>query len=116
MLDEAVLQRHVGGRNAMASQLRKLLSVADLGNVEIRVIPFRNGERLGLWGSLMILEFAAPEDEEIAFVEYQMGDSIIDGGAHLVAPYLKKFWSLETISASVEESVALVEDSLRKLS
>lgn len=115
ILDEAALHRHVAGRTGMVRQLQKLLEVGELSNVEIRIIPFERGEHLGLWGSLMILEFAAPEDDALVYLEYQLGDQLVDGDMGQVAPYIEKFMSLEACSSPTEESRRIIERIIERL-
>ncbi|MDA3630819.1 helix-turn-helix transcriptional regulator [Saccharopolyspora sp. WRP15-2] len=57
LIDEAVVQRPVGGEAVMAEQLRHLVRVSERPHVTIQVVPFSAGEHCGLNGSNMILEF-----------------------------------------------------------
>ena len=43
VMDEAALRRPVGGREAVRSQLQRLVEVAALPQVTIQVVPFRYG-------------------------------------------------------------------------
>jgi Domain of unknown function (DUF5753)/Helix-turn-helix domain len=61
LLDEAVIRRVVGGRDVMAEQLRHLLTLAELPNVTLRVIPFAAGAYDLMTGPVVILSF---DDDE----------------------------------------------------
>ncbi len=59
VIDEAVLHRPVGGADLMASQLRRLIDLAQRPNIVLRVIPASVGVHDGLPGSgFIIAEFA----------------------------------------------------------
>jgi hypothetical protein len=63
VLDEAVLLRRVGNPAVMRAQLERLATVADLPNVDLRVLPL-NRETALLAGSFVIMSFgfrATPE-------------------------------------------------------
>lgn len=57
ILDEAAVQRAVGGRPTQINQLRYLLERAQLPNVTIQVLPFDTGEHIGMDGSFSLLTF-----------------------------------------------------------
>ncbi|GAB7041023.1 MULTISPECIES: Scr1 family TA system antitoxin-like transcriptional regulator [Catenuloplanes] len=109
ILDEAVLHHQIGGPIGLVRQLEKLRTVSDRDNVDIRVIPNRRGAHLGLWGTFVILEFAAPADDDLVFLEHQAGDVMIADGASRVAPFVERFWGLEASSLSVEASRDLID-------
>jgi hypothetical protein len=58
VLSEAVLSRPVGGRKVMIEQLNKMVEVAELPNISIRVMPFAAGFHPGLnSGPFILLQF-----------------------------------------------------------
>ncbi|MEV6113526.1 helix-turn-helix transcriptional regulator [Streptomyces sp. NPDC052109] len=57
VLDEAVLHRPMGGREAMREQLAHLLSFRDQRRVKIQVLPYSAGEHPGLPGAFNLLRF-----------------------------------------------------------
>lgn len=59
LIGEAALQSMVGGAKVMAGQLRHLLAMADLPNVEIRIVPIAAGWHPGLPGAFTLYEFGA---------------------------------------------------------
>lgn len=64
---EAALRSMLGGRRVMKDQLRHLLAIGELRNVEIQVLRADGGAPLGLIGSTVLLETG--EHEHYAYVE-----------------------------------------------
>jgi hypothetical protein len=65
VLDEAVLLRRVGDQGLMHAQLARLAAVADMPNVELRVMPL-NREIALVAGSFVIMSFASRSTAEAA--------------------------------------------------
>ena len=65
VLDEAVLLRRVGDRGVMRAQLERLADVADMPNVDLRVMPL--DREIGLHaGSFVIMSFGSRSAAEAA--------------------------------------------------
>jgi transcriptional regulator with XRE-family HTH domain len=63
VLSEAILKRPIGGATVMRQQLRRLLEIADLPNVALRMAPFDIGLHPGvISGPFVILRFARNGD------------------------------------------------------
>ncbi|GAA4924285.1 helix-turn-helix transcriptional regulator [Stackebrandtia albiflava] len=62
VIDEAAIRRVIGGAPVMRQQLRHLLEVADLPNVQIQVLPFAGGAYPGMLGSFTFMEFGPGGD------------------------------------------------------
>lgn len=75
MLDEGVLARMVGGPQVMREQLEHLLTMADLPQVTLRIVPFSSGAHLGADGSLQILSL---DSRDIAYSGAQNGGRLIE--------------------------------------
>jgi transcriptional regulator with XRE-family HTH domain len=69
VMDETVLQRPVGGRKVMRSQLSHLVEVAELPQVTLQVVPFRHGGHVAAGGSFTILRFAEPDLPDVVYIE-----------------------------------------------
>ena len=65
VLDEAVLLRRVGDRGVMRAQLERLAEVADLPNVDLRIMPLNRDIAL-LGGSFVIMSFGSLSAAESA--------------------------------------------------
>jgi transcriptional regulator with XRE-family HTH domain len=73
VLDEAVLHRHVGGRQVMDEQLQRLIDAAGLPTVTIQVLPFSVGVHAGMDGEFTILSYDDPADPEVVYLETTAG-------------------------------------------
>lgn len=76
VMDEAALRRPVGGRQAMAGQVKRLLADAARPNVTLQLIPFDYGPHPGLEGSFQILGFPPGQLGEIVYVEGMVGNFV----------------------------------------
>jgi transcriptional regulator with XRE-family HTH domain len=57
VLEEWTLRRPLGGRAVLRRQLEHLLEIAQLGNVELQVMPMDREEHAGLAGGIEVLKF-----------------------------------------------------------
>jgi transcriptional regulator with XRE-family HTH domain len=73
ILDEAVVQRTVGGAAVMRRQLNRLLAEAARPGVTLQVLPFSSGAHAGHGGPFSILEFPERSDTEVVYVESVAG-------------------------------------------
>ncbi|MFI6984394.1 Scr1 family TA system antitoxin-like transcriptional regulator [Embleya sp. NPDC050154] len=67
ILDESVLQRPVGSREIMVTQLRHLRAMANLPEITVHVLCFAEGEHPSMGGSLSMLTL--PNGSEAAYTE-----------------------------------------------
>lgn len=77
VIDEAVLQRSIGGREVMREQLERLVEAADLPNVTLLVLPFSAGEHAGVDGSFTIIDFSDPADSDVVYLEGRFNDAYV---------------------------------------
>jgi hypothetical protein len=73
VMDEAVLRRHVGGRETMHAQLQRLITASERPNVTLLVMPDELGAHPGLDGPLSILQFETGT-RPVVYVEGQAGN------------------------------------------
>ncbi|MEW2565987.1 helix-turn-helix transcriptional regulator [Streptomyces sp. NPDC047070] len=101
VLDEAVLRRAVGSRETMKRQYEKLLTVSELPNVTVRVVPFDAGVYRQFRSPYVLFEFPGDEDEMVAYLESADGEVIISEKAlgrtsqRRPTDYLDDFWDVE---------------------
>jgi transcriptional regulator with XRE-family HTH domain len=55
-LGEAALRQVIGSRAVMAAQLRYLVELSELPNVELRIVPYESGWHPGLEGMFMLID------------------------------------------------------------
>ncbi len=109
VLDEGVLHRMIGGREVMASQLRRLIDLNDPPRLSIQVVPFRQGWHAGLDGAFSIFSYPDPMDLDVVRLEY------LDGALYLeedspVNRYKLAFDQVRSSALPSRESMALIAE------
>lgn len=107
LLDEAVLRRQVGSRQAMATQLRKLVELSEPPQLSIQVIPFASGAHSGTDGSFRLFTYPAPADMDIVFLEQKQSRVFIEEETGL-QPYRLAAEQLRTQALSSPQSMDLI--------
>lgn len=107
IIDEAALQRPVGGRDVMRAQFHALLDAARRPNVTIRVLPCSVGEHPGLDGPFIILTFPEQLSPDVAYVETKAGDNYVESAAD-VRRFRLDFDNLQSAALSPEGSAELI--------
>ncbi|MYV98533.1 helix-turn-helix transcriptional regulator [Streptomyces sp. SID3343] len=72
VITESVLHNEYGGRNVMQAQLRHLLDMTRLSNVDLRLIQHASMQGV-LVGAFTILTFPDARDPNMVFIEHQGG-------------------------------------------
>jgi len=106
-LDQAVLERPIGGPGVMYEQLNSILAAAKLPNVTVQVLPYEVGAHPALESNFIILAY----DGEAPTVVYVEG---LVGGLYLERPpeverYLQVSDILSSLALSPQDSVTLLE-------
>ncbi|MFY7065715.1 helix-turn-helix domain-containing protein [Nocardiopsis changdeensis] len=78
VLDEAALQRNVGGAEVMREQLAHLLEMSQRPKVTLQVLPQRSGAHPGMMGSFSILGFPATIDSGVIYIEHRTGSIYLE--------------------------------------
>jgi hypothetical protein len=78
VIDQAVISRIVGGPLVMIEQLKHLLEMVRLDNVELYIVQFNAGAYGPISGSFTVLGYSAPEDPDSVYCEYEGGGEWID--------------------------------------
>ncbi|MEV4198533.1 helix-turn-helix domain-containing protein [Micromonospora globbae] len=115
VLSEAVLRRAVGGPGIMHAQLDHLITMSDLPNVTIRVLPLSAGPQPGaVAGSFVILDFpatkggrAAPEPS-VVYSESLTGALYLDKADELAA-YERVWKGLDALALGEAESRDMIK-------
>jgi transcriptional regulator with XRE-family HTH domain len=132
VIDEAVLHRHVGGREVLLAQLVHLGRMAHRSNLELRVIPFAAREHLGLWEVYVIMTIPASTltgESAKTIVYREAGDAeyLVHDDEFRIEQYAKSFGRILTQALTpaqtrdlivqrigqVEESEASLQPSAR---
>ena len=104
MVDEAALRRRVGSALIMADQLERLLTLAELPNVTIQVVP--NVEHAGLTGGFSIAEAVRGS---AGYLETALGAQVFED-AESVRTLAIRFDALRTEALRGTESLRLIEE------
>jgi transcriptional regulator with XRE-family HTH domain len=116
VLDEAVLQRPVGGRQVMDEQLQRLIDAAAPPKVTIQVLPFRVGVHAGMDGEFTILSYDDPADPDVVYLETTAGQHF-DESAAVSRRYNAIFDELRAAALNPAESIRTlvnVQQALRR--
>ncbi|MFM9593323.1 helix-turn-helix domain-containing protein [Streptomyces scabiei] len=106
VIDEAALRRTVGGAEVMTSQLRHLLTIAELPHITVQVLPFTTGAHAAAVGSFLILAGQTP-DLDVVYVD------LIGGGLFMEKPqelerYRLAFQYLKAQALDLQSSAQLI--------
>ena len=108
VLDEAVLERPVGGATVMRAQLRHLLEMADLPNVTVQVLAKATGEHAGLEGPLVILSFPGEIHPDIAYGDLFLGDVYLESADDVARSNLT-MGRIQKAALSPQQSIDLID-------
>lgn len=115
VLDESVLARTVGTPAQMAEQLRHIVDLAALPNVDVRVLPFAAGMRRAHAGTFVLLEIPAELGADVVYIEGHGGETYLESRSD-VELYREVLTDVLRESSSPEESTIVVSRYLRALS
>jgi transcriptional regulator with XRE-family HTH domain len=99
VVDESVLHRVVGSRAIMRAQLQRLLELAELPSVTLRVIPYSAGALPAGNNKFIILRFAQPAVPDVVYIEGLTRDEYLRD-PHEVEVYNTTFATLVHLAAS----------------
>jgi transcriptional regulator with XRE-family HTH domain len=106
VVDESVLHRVVGSPAIMRAQLQRLLELAALSSVTLRVTPYDAGALPAGNNKFIILRFALPISD-VVFIEGLTGDMYITD-AHEVEVYNTTFRTLVHLAASPDATREII--------
>lgn len=69
VLNEAVIRRVVGGPAIMTTQLRHLVRMSELSNVDVQVLPFGAGAHPSMSGAFTVMRFPEQVDPDVVYLE-----------------------------------------------
>jgi hypothetical protein len=110
VLEEAVLQRPIGGAKVLRGQLEHLLLVSGNPNVEIQVMPTRATDHAGVDGPFTLM---VPEGgEQVAYLESQGNGQVITD-REAVRGIAARYGIIRAQALSPAASGRLIEQLLR---
>jgi transcriptional regulator with XRE-family HTH domain len=107
LLEECVLRRPVGGRQAMREQLQRIAAAAALPAVTLQVLPLTVGEHAAMSGAFTIYRFDDPTDPDVVYLEHTTSDLYLESPEQ-VERYASAFERLQAAALGPEGSAELV--------
>lgn len=108
VLAEGVLRQQVGGSSVMRAQLEHLLTMAELPNITIQVMPFSRGAHSGMFGPYLVLSFPRVASLDLVLTETPTGNIWVEQEPE-VAYYRALFDDARTTALPPAESLALIQ-------
>ncbi|WP_406015013.1 helix-turn-helix transcriptional regulator [Streptomyces sp. NBC_00984] len=105
ILDEAALQRPIGGRETMRRQLARLLEFTEHRWMRVQVLPFSAGEHASLAGSFTAMRF--DNDPDIVYTE-DLISGHMTANPDTIREAARRYAHLQAAALSVEASAALI--------
>lgn len=116
IVDQAAVQREVGGKAGMRRQLNQIIELATVQNVTFEVIQFSAGAHPGLLGPFQIYEFLDTADDDALWLEGPTGDLISRDNPEEILSFREKFEQLRQISLGPEASISFLSEKVKELS
>jgi transcriptional regulator with XRE-family HTH domain len=107
VLDEAALLRPYGSARVMREQTEHLVTLGDLPNVTLQVLPFARGSDAAVVGPFTVLRFAEPDLPDVVYMEQLTSAVYLDKPTD-VEFYRAAMDRIAVAAASPEESRALL--------
>jgi len=113
VIEEATLWR-LNGRSVMRDQIDHLITMAELPNVALQLIPIHSGAHVALGGPFTILRFAEPDLPDLVYLE-QLSSALYLDKSQDVDHYLQIMDLLCVQAKSPTETIKFLGDSLKDL-
>lgn len=112
VLEQAILERSLGGPEVMAGQLRRLLECMEMRNIDIQIMPPAPESHAGLAGPMYLVE--NDEHQRLVYFEGQRG-SVLVSDPRDVSELNIRYGILRTQARSAEDSASLLTRLLGEL-
>jgi transcriptional regulator with XRE-family HTH domain len=103
VIDEAVLQRPVGGAAVISEQLAQLTAAAGREGLTLQILPFEAGAHPALLSDFIVLEFSGPAANTV-YLESLAGQIYLDRPDD-VQRYLQVFDQLRSVADEPKDSI-----------
>jgi transcriptional regulator with XRE-family HTH domain len=107
VLTEAVLRTEIGGPDVLRDQLARLVKLAEMPNVTIRIIPFSAGAYPAIGSPFTVLAFDEEHYDDVAYLE-SIGYGLLFEDPATVRQYMLNFVGVQSIALSPQESSAML--------
>ncbi|MEE1722206.1 MULTISPECIES: helix-turn-helix domain-containing protein [Streptomyces] len=109
IIEESVLQRHLGDPEAMRRQIEHLRACADLPFLSLQIMPTDTDAHAGLAGPLVLLE--TPEHDHLAYIEGQYKGVMVEDPDE-VSMFQQKYGMLRAQALTPHKTKALLDTLL----
>ncbi|MEQ4204195.1 helix-turn-helix transcriptional regulator [Actinopolymorpha sp. B17G11] len=109
---ETVLDTTVGAPEVMVDQMRHLLDLAELPNIDLQVLPAVKGAHPGLTGAFAILEFPESWEADVVYLETMTRNTYL-ADPHEVHRYSLAYRHLSAMALDPGETKALLARRVR---
>jgi transcriptional regulator with XRE-family HTH domain len=106
IVEEHVFLRRTGGAQVTRDLIHHVLTVAQLRNVEIQIMPLRQESHAGLHGPLQLLE--TPENHWFSYLEGQQSGQLISD-RKVVSVLQRRYARMRAQALSLSDSVSLLQ-------
>lgn len=114
-LDEAALARIVGRHRVMRHQLERLRDLSAEPHIRIQIIPFAYGAYPSIAESFVMLDFADPNLDDMAFLETTDQKTMLDNDDS-IARYRDRFTLLTQIASTPIDSASFLDRQISTVS
>jgi transcriptional regulator with XRE-family HTH domain len=113
IIEETALRRPIGNKEILLDQLRYLLSLTDMPNLTLQIIPFGRGGH-AVPSGFTILRFGDPDLQDVAYLEHLTSALYFDKKAD-VDRYLLAMERLSIVSAKPGETLGILSAIIKQL-
>jgi transcriptional regulator with XRE-family HTH domain len=115
LLGEQALRQNVGGPEVMAGQLRSILSVSELPNVTVQVVPIGIGWHDGLSGPFVLYVF--PDAGPVVLLEHHRTSLFVsdDDDGYDVRGFMEAAEGIRHAALGVEDSCAMIAGMVEEM-
>jgi hypothetical protein len=114
VIDEAVLRRPIGGRDAMCEQIEHLLKVSQQPNITLQVMPFSSVGYPGAGGAFTIMRFPEGDLPDVVYIEHAASALYLDKLEDL-DEYAAIMDALTIAAAPVSETTERLTEALERM-
>ncbi|RSS94688.1 XRE family transcriptional regulator [Streptomyces sp. WAC05292] len=109
VLEQVTLERPIGGSGVLQGQLKRLLEVGALRNVEIQVMPTQSEDHAGMGGHIQVVKLE--DGSAVAYCESQVASRLITDPKDIQLLELR-YGIIRSQALSPRESRAFIEKAL----
>jgi transcriptional regulator with XRE-family HTH domain len=109
LIDEAAIERQIGGPRVMANQLEHLWAMSERTNIFLGIIPLTRGAYPAMRSPFVVMQFAEPSHPDLLFLEdpitevVTLGDDATGDGPAAYRQAFSEIWNLARVERDAGE-------------